>query len=83
MRVSPARGAGLSGRFGAGGPRPPGLIEAGASIREMLIIDGGSGCRTCHTEEPERVQIFVKCWKHSQAASAPANAVTSERFTAR
>jgi hypothetical protein len=50
---------------------------------KMIIIDGRSGCRTCHAQEPDRVQIFVKCWKHSQAASAPANAVTSERFTAR
>ena len=28
-------------------------------------------------------QIFVKCWKHSQAASWSAKSVTSERFTAR
>ncbi len=53
-----------------------------ASVK-MIIIDGKSGCRACHIQEPDRVQIFVKCWKHSQAASAPANAATSERFTAR
>jgi hypothetical protein len=28
-------------------------------------------------------QIFVKCWKHSQATSWPAKSETSERFTAR
>ncbi len=66
------------GRFRLGHERRVDVMVHERERADAGVQQAGPGRRRV-----SHAQIFVKCWKHSQASSRPAKSAASERFTAR